>query len=101
MKQIKTLLKSFSLDGEFNWINKYTLVLCVFVIWIGFVDRYSFVNQFKLSQRVNRLEQAKAQYESQLEEAKKEREIINSDIEKFAREKYLFHKDNEEVILIK
>lgn len=101
MKQLNRFLKSLIPDKHTSWINKYTAVIIVFCIWIGFLDRYSLVNQFKLSQRLRKLETARIDYERQLEEAKKERDIINSNIEKFAREKYLFHKENEEVILIK
>ena len=85
----------------FSAFNKYTAAIFIFCVWIGFVDKYSMINQIKLSKNVHRLEAAKADYEEQLEEAIKERDNINSDIEKYAREKYLFHKDNEQVILVK
>ena len=83
------------------YLNKYTLCILAFGIWISLFDRYSFINQFKLSSDINELEATKADYESQLNMALLEREDFNSDMEKYAREKYLFHKDNEQVILIK
>ena len=85
----------------FSAFNKYTAAIFIFCVWIGFVDKYSMINQVKLSKNVKRLEAAKADYEKQLEEAIIERDDINSNIEKYAREKYLFHKDNEQVILVK
>jgi cell division protein FtsB len=54
-----------------------------------------------LSASVNELVQEKTDYEAELKQAIADRKAINSDIEKYAREKYLFHKDNEQVILIK
>jgi cell division protein FtsB len=96
-KKILSKYKSFKYSSFFN---KYTAVICIFIVWVSFFDRYSLVNQFKLSNSIDRLQEAKSNYELQLQEALKEREIINSDIEKFAREKYLFHKDNEQVIII-
>jgi cell division protein FtsB len=97
-KELESRLKSITIG---SFLNKYALTVIVFVIWVSFFDRYNLINQVKLSNSVSTLQEAKADYEKQLEEALKEREIINQDIEKYAREKYLFHKDNEKVILIK
>ena len=101
METINKLLSKLKSGNMFSAFNKYTAAIFIFCVWIGFIDRYSVINQCKLSKNVYRLEQAKADYELQLEEAIKERDIINSDIEKYARERYLFHKENEQVILIK
>ena len=54
-----------------------------------------------LSANVRQLEEQNADYEDLLSKALIERETINQDIEKYGREKYYFHKKNEEVILIK
>jgi len=97
-KELESRLKSITIN---SFLNKYALTVIVFVVWVSFFDRYNLMNQIKLSNSVNTLQEAKAEYEKQLEEALAEREIINQDIEKYAREKYLFHKDNEKVILIK
>lgn len=98
LNKVKAYLNSLTVSALFD---KHVLAIVVFVIWVSFFDRYSVVNQFKLSNNIEQLEQAKLDYEFQLKEALKEREIINSDIEKYAREKFLFHKDNEKVIVIK
>ncbi len=82
-------------------INKYSIAIVAFVIWISFFDRFNLVAQYKLSQSVEELESKKANYEALLSQALVEREVINKDIEKYGREKYLFQKDNEEIILIK
>lgn len=84
-----------------SFFNKYYLAIFAFVIWLSFFDQYSFYTQYKLSQNVNMLEDRKSAYEDQLQKALVERKTIESDIEKYGREKYLFHRLDEEVILIK
>jgi len=96
-KTINRITNSFSS----SFFNKYTIAIIAFLVWISFFDRYNLVTQYKLSKSVKELVQEKKDYEAELEEALAERKAINSDIEKYAREKYLFHKDNEQVILIK
>jgi hypothetical protein len=54
-----------------------------------------------LSRTLTELEDKKAEYEEQLEIAIEDKEILKQNMEKFAREKYLMHKDNEEVIVLK
>jgi len=98
MSPLKKLLsKDFSILSCFN---KYSVVILLFVIWLSFFDRYSLVTQYRLSKTLTELEEEQKNYEQQLEEVKKARETINNDVEKYARENYLFHKDNETIILI-
>lgn len=84
-----------------GWINKYTIALAMFFVWVSFLDSKSLVTQFKLSRTIHKLETDKKMYEDQLDVVLKEKEDLEKNKEKFAREKYLFHKDNEEVIIIK
>ncbi len=95
---VRRVLKS---NDEMNYLNKYNLVIIAFVIWVSFFDRYSLITQYKLSRNVDKLEERKADYERQLEEAIVESQTINSNIEKYGREKYYFHKPDEQIILIK
>lgn len=85
---------------NYNWINKYSIVVFVFIIWLSFFDKYSLLTQRKLTHVVNDLENREEIYGQQLQEALKEKEIMDSDIEKYAREQYYFHKDNEFVFKI-
>lgn len=95
--------------GKFNelkkkkspWINRYTVVIAVFVVWMLFFDRHNVFSQHFLISTVDRLETEKQRYEEGIEETKKLKEEINSDIEKFAREKYYMHKSDEEVFVFK
>lgn len=84
-----------------NYFNKYYIAIFAFVIWLSFFDRFSLITQYKLSQNLQELEDKKADYEELLAKALVERNTINSDIEKYGREKYYFHKPDEKIILIK
>ena len=84
-----------------NYLNKYTISLVCFIVWISFFDRNDLFTQGKLKKAIIELEDQKREFYSLYEEAKHERDLLKSDQERFAREKYFMHKDNEEVFIIK
>ncbi len=81
--------------------NKYGLVLFVFLIWMMFFDNRNVFVQLKLSKRIQALEKEKKEYLVKYKKVLKERHDLNSDIEKFAREKFFMHKENEVVFILK
>lgn len=85
---------------DFNWLNRYTIVIVLFAVWLSFFDKFSLVTQYRLGRTLSELEDKKADYEDQLEVAIKEKQVLKENMEKYAREKYLMHKDNEQVIVI-
>ena len=87
--------------NEINWLNKYTIVIVLFAVWLSFFDKFSLVTQYRLGKTLSELEDKKADYEDQLELAIEEKEVLEGNMEKYAREKYLMHKDNEQVIVLK
>ncbi len=96
----KLLEKLYTVNSK-SFFNKYYLAIFAFVIWLSFFDRYSLITQYKLTQSVNELKEQKTDYEEQLKAALVERKTIEKDIEKYGRERYLFHRPDEEIILIK
>jgi cell division protein FtsB len=57
-----------------------------------------------MSSKLSELEEEKVYYQEKIEEVKKEKEELFSDndkLEKFAREKYLMKKPNEDVYILK
>jgi len=80
--------------------NKYFLATLFFLVWVLFFDKHNIFTQQKIRNSVAHLEQEKLDFQHQLEAAKLEREDIDQNEEKYAREKYLMHKDNEEVFII-
>ncbi len=82
--------------------NKYVWVLLFFVVWMLFLDNYSYFDHRFLDNQINELEDNKAYYK---EEIKKDQEQIKQlknpeQIEKYAREKYFMKKDSEDIYII-
>lgn len=83
-----------------RWVNKYTIAFTIFAIWISFFDKHNLITQWHLKRTVNRLEQQKADYQHRLGQAKLEKQELESDQERFAREKYFMHRNDEEIYII-
>ncbi len=83
--------------------NKYLLTLSVFVVWMLFFDRNDMFTQFGRRNDLQEIEQSKSYFTQKIIENKKFSRAIQSDaaaIEKFAREKYLMKRDNEDLFII-
>lgn len=68
-----------------------------------FIDSNNLVNHFKLSSKLNKLEDQKEFYLERKAKVKAEREELMSNpelLEKFAREKYLMKKKTEDLYVI-
>lgn len=100
MKIPKTASNYFAIvQSIFN--NKKILVFFAFVIWLGFFDSKNMMVQFRLSQRISELKNEMKEYDSMYHTIKQEHKDLTENIEKFAREKYYMHRENEEVFIIK
>ena len=74
-----------------------------FVVWMVFFDQESFIDQFRLSRTLKNLESQKIYYQEEIEKTRGAINVLETDtahLEKYAREKYLMKKDNEEVFVI-
>jgi cell division protein FtsB len=87
-----------------GWLkNKYSITGIIFLIWLSFFDRNDLISQFRTRRELQKLEEEKKFF---IEEIKKDNEELNDlktnpkTLEKFAREKYLMKKDNEEIFVI-
>lgn len=90
---------------ELPWYlkNVYFVILIFFLIWMIFFDANNLFYQYKLSSKVNTLENQMEYYNSEItdvEELKEELFSTDANKEKFAREKYYMKKDNEDVFII-
>jgi cell division protein FtsB len=87
-----------------SWVkNKYLLTLIAFVIWMIFFDTKDMLSQRERSQELRELQQSKAYYTDEIAREKKALEELKSNpaaIEKYAREKYLMKRDNEDLFII-
>ncbi len=83
--------------------NKFFLVTLAFFVWMIFFDRNDLFSQYEYRSQVHKLEKERDFYKAQTDQVTKELKELNSNpqqLEKFAREKYLMKKDNEDVFLI-
>lgn len=82
--------------------NKYLLALVAFLIWLTFFDRNNFISQVRYGRTLNKQRLQKEFYKSEInKDSLALVELSDSTrLEKFAREKYLFKKDNEDIYLI-
>ncbi len=81
--------------------NGYVLVVIVFVIWISFLDRNNLMSVWRLNQMIDELEEEKDFYLEETEKLKKRLTYMRNNPEKYARETYFLHKDDEIVYLIR
>lgn len=83
--------------------NKYIAISILFIIWISFFDTNNLITSYQYRKQLNELEEYKEYYVRETErnsESLKQLMESNQSLEKFAREKYLMKKDNEEIFLI-
>ena len=83
--------------------NKYFISIAVFGVVILFLDKNDFFTQLDRKKELRKLEQSKQHYTSENASEPKEIEALKTNpatLEKYAREKYLMKRDNEELFLI-
>ncbi|HEX9513511.1 MAG TPA: septum formation initiator family protein [Puia sp.] len=88
-----------------SWLkNKYVLTSVGFTVWILFFDARDFItSHFREKGELRKLEASKKYYEQQITTTQHELEQLKSNpalLEKYAREKYLMKRDNEDLFLI-
>ena len=83
--------------------NKYLMFSIFFVVWMLFFDRNDFISQYMFRNKLNKVMVDKYYYLTEIEQNKKDMEELMGDkqhLEKFARERFLMKKDNEDIFLI-
>ena len=84
-------------------MNKYTITLLIFLVWLAFFDRNSLVGKMQLRGKIATLKKEKAYYQNKIEEDnRKMKELLSNkdNLEKFAREQYLMKYKNEDIFVI-
>ena len=83
--------------------NKYFTATILFFVWICFFDRNDLISEAKLIYKINKLKTERTYFQKQTDIANEDLKELQTDpasLEKFAREKYLMKKDNEDVYVI-
>ena len=99
-KAYKNLLLKYPLLAKISL--KYIFATIFFIVWILFLDSYSYFEQRALNKQINALEDNKTYYKTEI--SKDEQSIKNlknpSQIEKYARETYFMKRDSEDIYII-
>jgi cell division protein DivIC len=83
--------------------NKYIITLIAFVVWMIFFDAKDILTQRERTSELRELQESKAYYTAEIAKERKALEELKSNpaaIEKFAREKYMMKRDNEDLFII-
>ena len=100
MQKVKNFIKSLPKPIR----NKYTITSILFLLWIFFLDDYNLINQKKMQDKINELVQQKEFYNSEIKSDSTELSELKNNPkqqERFAREKFLMKKGNEDVFIIR
>lgn len=88
-----------------SWLkNKYLLTGVFFAIWMVFFDPKDILSDLERRGKLNELQTSELHLKGQITDAKKELDLLKNNaqsIEKYAREKYLMKKDNEDLFIVK
>lgn len=74
-----------------------------FAIWMLFFDRNDLPLQMKRMQQLNQLQESEQAMTQKIKDTKQELELLKTNpetLEKYAREKYLMKKDNEDLFIV-
>lgn len=83
--------------------SKYLIAGLFFLIWMLFFDRNDLASQLEYRANVGKLKAEKEFYIKEINQVQKDLTELTTDqqkLEKFAREKYLMKKDNEDVFVV-
>ena len=90
---------------KFSWVkNKYLIAIVGFLIWMAFFDPKDWGLIYTRTQKLKALEKSELELTGQIAATRKELYMLKSsaeNIERFAREKYLMKRDNEDVFTVK
>jgi cell division protein FtsB len=82
--------------------NKYFLTITALIAWLLFFDKNDVFTQHETVSKLNKLKTDQSYYITEIEKNKVELQELKTNtesLEKFAREKYLMKKDNEDVFV--
>lgn len=86
-----------------RWLNIYVVITVVFVVYIAFFDSVSLWKRFQLWRQQRAVDRQTEFYEEQIRVTEHRINDLNendSTLERYAREQYHMHADDEDVFLI-
>ncbi len=82
--------------------NKFVFTSLLFLVWMTFFDENSFISTIKNRMKMAELEAEKEHYLREIAESTADLKLLQNDkelLEKFARERYLMKKEDEEIFV--
>jgi cell division protein FtsB len=89
--------------ARYIFTNKYLLTGIFFAVWMLFFDRNDIPLQIKRIRELSKLEQSEKNMSVRISNTQKELDLLKTNpatLEKYAREKYLMKKDNEDLYIV-
>ena len=83
--------------------NKFLITGLAFVVWMLWFDRNDLNLQWQRISELKRLEQSEKTMQKQISDTRAELDLLKTNpltLEKYAREKYMMKKDNEDLYII-
>src|SRR5450631_172423 len=83
--------------------NKYLITGIAFALWMLFFDRNDITLQLKRIRELKKLQESEKAMDRQITDTKQELSLLKTDpetLEKYARERYMMKKDNEDLFII-
>jgi len=84
--------------------NKYLITFVVFLVWIFFIDTFDIITQVRMNNEFKQLKEQQEFYKTEIEKDSIKVYNLNNnpeEQERFARERFLMKKDNEDVFIVR
>ena len=95
----------FKESGLYRIIKNQSLLLTVaFFAWVIFFDSNSIIEWSSIRSNINRQEKEKTYYKQEIKSAEEKLQELSSNkdsLEKFAREQFYFHEEDEDLYIVK
>ncbi len=83
--------------------SKFVVASIVFIVWVALFDENNLIERRNMMKEYRQLEKDKKYYTEEIEKDAarlQELQTNNDNLEKFAREQYLMHREDEDVFVI-
>ncbi|HQW05623.1 MAG TPA: septum formation initiator family protein [Flavobacteriales bacterium] len=83
--------------------NRYSVAVLALLVWVTLFDRNDAWTTYKNRRTLSRMHEQKEWYSSEIARTKEQLHELSSDkelLEKFARERYLMKRDNEDIFVL-
>ena len=100
MKRIKNLYQKLPAPLR----NKYLITFVVFLVWIFFIDTFDIITQIRMNNEFKQLKEQQEFYKAEIEKDSTKVYNLNNnpeEQERFARERFLMKKGNEDVFIVR